>query len=292
MLPPGFTLLPLSKPGKEAILHHAPNADYLLVGGRVKIDRDILDAATHLKMVQRTGVGLDSLDLDSLKERNIPVCVNAGVNSRSVAEHTMLLILSVLRRLPLVDQSVKSGEWKKHELGIRCNDLYGKAVGLIGLGSIGSKVAQMLQPFGVRVLYHVRTRLDIESEQKMGITHSGFEDLLERSDIVSLHCPLTPKTEGLIDAQAFSLMKKGVILINTARGGLIDEPSLLENLRTGHVRGVGFDVFAAEPIPKDSELLTYPNAVFTPHMSGLTIETFRSMMSAALENISKFEVDE
>lgn len=287
-LPEGFTLLSLGKPGKEEILKHAPLADYLLVGGRVKIDREIIEAAPNLKMVQRTGVGLDSLDLELLKQRQIPIFVNAGINSRSVAEHTLMLILAVLRRLPVIDASVKSGEWKKHELGIQCHDLHGKTVGLIGLGSIGMTVARMLQPFGVNILYHKRSRLSPDEERELDLHYLDLEEVLAESDIISLHCPLTSATQGLIGPDQFALMKHGVILVNTARGRLVDEKAFVENLQSGKVSGAGLDVFASEPAGAGCPLLKLPNIVLSPHMSGLTIETFQGMMRAAFASISTF----
>src|SRR5690554_368753 len=151
-VPQGFSVISIEKPTKEEIIKKAIDADYFLVGGRIKIDRDVIESAPVLKMIQRTGVGMDAIDLEVLKEKEIPVYVNYGVNSRSVAEHTILLMLSVLRRLALVDSTLKSGIWKKHEMGIQNRELYGKTVGLIGLGHIGSYVAQMLMPFGVKTV--------------------------------------------------------------------------------------------------------------------------------------------
>jgi D-3-phosphoglycerate dehydrogenase len=287
-LPPGFELLTLDRPGRDAIIERIPDADYLMVGGRTPIDREVLAHARQLKMVQRTGVGLDSLDLDALRERGIPVYVNAGVNSRSVAEHTVMLILAVLRRLPLVDSSVKKGEWRKHELGIQCHDLAEKTVGLVGLGAIGLHVARMLSGFGVRLLYTKRRPLPPEEEAALGLQFCSFDNLLARSDIVSLHCPLTPETRGMIGEVEFQAMKSGAVLINTARGPLVDEYALIHALESGKLHGAGLDVFPNEPVPAESRLRVMPNVVLTPHMGGLTIECFRAMIRGAMQNIAAF----
>src|SRR5690554_6141230 len=168
--PDGFNVISLDEPTQENVIDKIPDADYLLVGGRIKIDNKVINAATKLKMIQRTGVGLDSIDFDAVNIKNIPVYVNPGVNARSVAEHSVMLMLSVLRNITKVNSIIKSGIWKKHELGIQNNELFGKTVGLIGLGNIGVHVAKMLQPFGVKVIYNKRARLNEEIERDLNIT--------------------------------------------------------------------------------------------------------------------------
>lgn len=289
-LPVGFELLALDRPGKAAIIERIAQADYLLVGGRVPIDHEVINSAVRLKMIQRTGVGLDSLDLPLLKQRGIPVYVNAGVNSRSVAEHTVMLILATLRRLTEVDASVKSGEWKKHELGIQCRGLDGKTVGLVGLGAIGKTVAEMLRPFRVRLLYTKPSRLADHEEQALDLTYVGLEELLSQSDIVSLHCPLDSETRGMLGQRQFQQMKPGSVLINTARGPLVDEAALISALESRQLSGAGLDVFATEPIPEGNRLVSSSNLIATPHLSGLMRETFAAMMREALDNIEQYEI--
>lgn len=289
-LPVGFTLIPLNEPTREDILRKAPEADYFLVGGRLKIDQEVIDAAPRLKMIQRTGVGLDSLDFEALKKTKIPLYVNPGVNARSVAEHTLMLMLAVSRRLNVVDATTKSGEWVKHELGIQNHELFGKTVGLIGLGSIGTYVAQMLRPFGVNVVYSKRIRLPAEEEGALNVSYSILPELLADSDIVSLHCPLTEETERMIDWDEFALMKKGAIIINTSRGKLLHEDALIHYLKKGHLGGAGLDVFEQEPVEPNNELLRLSNVVLTPHISGITHESFSEMMNQAFQNIKSFEL--
>lgn len=288
-LPPGFELLNLSKASREELISKAAKAHYLLVGGRIRIDRELLDKAVHLKMIQRTGVGLDSIDLELLKKRNIPLYLNPGINGRSVAEHTLMLILSVLRRLPVADSSLRSGNWLKHEIGVQSYNLFGKTVGLIGLGHIGFEVAKLLQPFGVKLQYYKRTRLATAEELAFNIEYRSFEELLKEVDILSLHCPLDTSTRNLIGSKQIASMKRGCFIINTSRGGLIDERALIEALNSGHVAGAGLDVYSVEPPAPHNDLMRLPNIVLTPHVAGLSLETFERMMREAFQNIKLFE---
>ncbi len=288
-LPEGFNLILLDKACKKELVEKAGNADYFLAGGRIPIDREVVNAAINLKMIQRTGVGIDKFDLDMLKEKGIPVYVNRGVNSRSVAEHTLMLILSVLRRLPLLDNSVKKGNWLKHELGVECSELYNKTVGLVGLGNIGVEVAKMLQAFGARVIYFGPSRLPNCEEKVLNVSYCSLAELLKEADIISLHCPLNSKTEKMIGSKEIATMKSGSIIINTSRGRLIDEDALINSLKFGHLKGAGLDVYAKEPLYKNSPLLNLDNVVLTPHVGGLTSETFRRMMNNAFQNVRLFE---
>lgn len=287
--PDGFKIVFIDKPIKEAILEKVSNADYLLVGGRTKIDLEVINAAAKLKMVQRTGVGLDSIDIKYLQEKGIPIYVNSGVNAKSVSEYTIMLILSVLRNLIEADSLLKSGIWRKHEFGINNYELYGKTVGLIGLGNIGEQVAKILRPFGVNIIYHKRNRLSEDYENRLDIKYKEFEDLLQCSDIISLHCSLNNSTNKLLDEREFSLMKNGVIIINTSRGKLINEKALIRNLISGKIRGAGLDVFENEPLSENSELYKLKNVIITPHISGITYESFSNMFSSAFNNIHHFE---
>ena len=288
-LPNGFDLIPLDEPTRDNIIKKAPDADYFLVGGRLKIDQEVIEAAPHLKMIQRTGVGLDSIDLAVLKEKGIPLYVNPGINARSVAEHTLMLILAVMRRLTIVDATMKSGKWIKHELGIQNHGLFGKTIGLIGLGSIGLHVAEMLRPFGVNMVYNKRAQLSAKDEITLNLSFRSLPDLLAEADIVSLHCPLTKETEKIIGWDEFSLMKPGAIIINTSRGKLIQEDAVIHYLKSGHLKGAGLDVYEQEPVSSDNELLSLANVVLTPHISGITYESFDEMMREAFRNIELFE---
>lgn len=286
VVPDGFTIKTLDEPTYEQLLKEVIDADYLLVSGRLPIDRPILDAAKKLKMIQRTGVGTEMLDLEEIKKRNIPVYVNAGINARSVAEHTLTLILACLKRLTIVDRQVKNGIWKKQETGTACHELYGKKVGLVGMGAIGKMVANYLNAFGAEVYYTDPYRLSIDDEQNLNVHYlPTVDNLLPEVDIVSLHCPLTGDNEKMLNAETLPLLKHGAILINTARGKLVDEEVLFELLSDGHIAFAGLDVHYDEPMKKDDRLLTMDNVILTPHIAGLSYEAFCEMMQEAVAHI-------
>lgn len=289
LVPDGFDIIFLDNTSKEDVVKKAKCADYFIVGGRTKIDAEVIGAAPKLKMIQRTGVGLDAIDLEVLKANDIPIYLNKGINSQSVAEHTLMLILSITKNLSKTDALLKAGIWKKHEIGICNYELKGKTVGLVGLGSIGLLVAKMLKGFGVTIIYYKRNRLPSNQEDDLGITYMSFEHLLNQSDIVSLHCPHTKNTEKLIGKKEFSMMKKGSFIINTSRGTLIDEQALIRNLKSGHLKAAGLDVYEQEPISKENELLKLENVILTPHISGITHESYKNMISKAFDNIVLFD---
>lgn len=285
----GFYAVFLEENTKECLMEKMPEADYVLASGRVRIDGDVLEKADRLRMVQRTGSGLDSLDLEELKKRSIPVYVNSGINSRSVAEYTLLMILGCLRRVPMIDRNTKNGVWKKQEQGVHTRELYGKTVGLIGFGNIGKKVAQMLIPFGTKTIYYCRERKDKKTESEYQVTYSNLDKLLEESDIISVHCPLNDETKGMLGKHEFGLMKKDAILINTARGQIVDMDSLTESLKEGRLAFAGIDVYDTEPVRKDSGILQLDNVMLSPHIAGVTYESFFNMMESAIRNIRCFD---
>lgn len=288
-VPEGFKLISLDKANKEELIQKAGEADYFLVSGRLPIDKEVIEAAPKLKMIQRTGVGTDMFDMKALNEKGIPVYVNPGINARSVAEHAMALILSVLRRLTIVNANVKNGIWLKQDTGVQSMELCGKTVGIIGMGNIGRTVVKMLQGFDVNIVYYDMYRLKEEQEKELGIKYAPLVEVFGKSDILSLHCPLTPETRKIVNAETIALMKKGAIIVNTARGGLIDEPALVSALESGHIKAAGLDVFEQEPPDKANPLLSFDNVTVSPHVGGLTYEAFKAMMVEAMNNMKIFE---
>jgi phosphoglycerate dehydrogenase-like enzyme len=288
LLPAGFELITLDCPGQAEVIRKAAEADYLLAGGRVRIDANVLNAAPKLKMIQRSGVGLDSLDLEAVRERGLPLYINEGVNARSVAEHTVMLILSTLRKLGQVNAMTHDGQWVKHEEGIHCHSLYGQRVGLVGLGNIGTCVAEMLRGFGVQTVYYKRHRLLAEQERKLGVSFCPLKELLKTSGVISLHCPLNEETKGIIGPEEIATMQQGTILINTSRGDLIDESALVQALQTGQIAGAGLDVFSQEPLPANHPFMDMDKILLTPHISSITAETFAEMIKKAFRNIMLF----
>ena len=268
----------------------AVDADYFLVSGRLPIDKAVLDVASHLKMVQRTGVGTEMLDVEAIKGRNIPVYVNAGVNARSVAEHTLTLMLATLKRLPQINQQVHQGVWKKQQTGLSTHELYGKTVGLVGMGHIGRLVAQMLQPFGAKVIYTDVLRQTVEVETQLSLNYyDGFEAMLPLADILSFHCPLTKENMEMLNQHTLAMMKEGAIVINTARGKLINPDALYEALIAGHINSAALDTHYEEPIKDGYKLAELDNVILTPHIGGLSCEAFEAMIQEAMRNIEAFE---
>lgn len=245
------------------------------------VDARLLEAAPHLRLVQKIGVGVNTIDLDTARARNVAVCNMPGTNSRAVAEHALALMLAVLRQVPRFDADVRAGRgwsWpapRQDALG----ELGGRTVGLVGCGSVPRVLAPVLTALGARVIYTARA-------PKPGLAggYRDLESLLAEADVVSLHVPLTADTERLLDARRLALLRPGAVLINTARGALVDEAALRDALAQGRLAGAGLDVFSAEPIPADHPLLALDNVVLAPHVAWLTGETLDASLAVAVEN--------
>lgn len=288
--PKGFSVKTLDEATHEQLIKEAADADYFLVSGRLPIDKAVLDNAPRLKMIQRTGVGTEMLDADEIMKRGIPVYVNAGVNARSVAEHTLTLILAALKRLPQINAQTHNGVWKKQQQGVTTHELYGKTVGLIGMGNIGRLVAALLQAFGAKVLYTDVLRQKEELENSLGLTYcNSFEALLPQCDILSFHCPLTKENTEMLNKRTVAMMKEGGIVVNTARGKLVNPDDLYEALKSGHVKAAALDTHYEEPVKESYRLAEFDNVILTPHIGGLSYEAFANMMKEAMENIYRFE---
>lgn len=288
--PHGFSVKTLDEATHEQLIREASMADYFLVSGRLPIDRTVLENAPKLRMIQRTGVGTDMLDIDAIKQRGIPVYVNAGINAQSVAEHTLTLILACLKRLPQVNQQTRQGEWKKQLTGVTTRELKGKIVAMVGMGNIGRLVAKMLQAFGAKVVYTDVVRQPAETEQRLGLNYyDSFETMLPVADILSFHCPLTQENTEMLNYVTLSKLKEGAIVVNTARGKLINPNDLYKALKDGHLSGAALDTHYEEPFKNDYCLKELDNVILTPHIGGLTCEAFRSMLQGAMNNVLAFE---
>ncbi len=238
-----------------------------------------IDAAPNLKLIQKLGIGVDTIDLEAARRRGIAVCNMPGANTRAVAELTLLLMLATLRRLAELHAYTRDGKgWSldSRSLDNLC-ELGGRTVGLVGFGAVGRCLAPMLHGIGAEVIYTTRAT-------RGGVS---FKDLLSTADVVSLHLPLTPDTAGLMNAAAFSRMKRGAIFINTARGGLVDEAALLSALASQRLRGAGLDVFGSEPAGVENPLLSLPNVVLTPHLAWFTAETLARGLQVFQENCQR-----
>lgn len=291
-VPQGFEIRFLPEQTQEALITQVSDVDYILAGGRLKISKEVLDKAEKLQMIQRSGVGLDALDLDAIKEKGIPLYVNQGVNAESVAEQALLLMLACLRKLPTINQNTKNGIWKKQEQGVQTAELKGKTVGIVGMGNIAKTLVGLLKPFHVKILYYNLVQMPTEFENENNMAFVGMEELLKESDIVTIHCALTPETRNLINAESVATMKPGAILINTARGEIVDPIAIADALKSEHLSYAAFDVHAKEPIPEDYPLKDIDNVILTPHIAGVTADSFRAMMHDAFRNIECFDKGE
>lgn len=288
--PKGFSVKTLDEATYEQLVKEATDADYFLVSGRLPIDKAVLDNAPKLKMIQRTGVGTEMLDMDEIKSHGLSVYVNAGVNAQSVAEHTLTLMLACLKRLPQINRQTHDGVWKKQQTGVTTRELHGKTVALVGMGNIGRLVAKMLQPFGAMVIYTDVFRQSKEVEEKLELTYfDGFEAMLPQADILSFHCPLTKENTEMLNATTLAMMKQGAIVINTARGKLINPDDLYDALKSERIASAGLDTHYEEPIKEEYRLAELDNVILTPHIGGLSREAFESMLYGAMQNIAAFE---
>lgn len=253
---------------RPALLEAVAEADALLVRSATKVDAEVLAASDRLKVVARAGVGLDNVEVPAATERGVLVVNAPTSNIVSAAEHAIALLLAVARNVPAADQSLHGGEWKRSAYS--GTELHGKTIGVVGLGKIGQLVGQRLAAFGTTLIAYDPYASAARAAQ-LGIELVSLDELLERADAISIHLPKTSETQGLIDANALAKTKQGVIVVNAARGGLLDEDALADSIRDGHVGGAGIDVFATEPTTS-GPLLELPNVVVTPHLGASTAE--------------------
>ena len=259
----------------------------VLVAGSQRVDGAFLERAPALRLVARFGVGYDSVDVDECTRRGVYVTHTPGVLSGGVADHTWALILGFNRRLVEADAYARGG-WGRGEPYIGFGwDLEGKTLGILGLGRIGLEVLKRSVGFGVRTIYHDLVRRP-EAEEEYGARYVSFEELLRQSDILTIHVALTESTRGLLDGEALSKMKPTALLVNTSRGGVVDEDALVEALREGWIRGAALDVFREEPLPPGSPLTSMGNVLLTPHCASATWETRRKMAECVLENVEAY----
>jgi D-3-phosphoglycerate dehydrogenase len=252
---------------KETLPGELADADALIVRSATKVTADLLDKAPRLRVVGRAGVGVDNIDLDEATKRGVLVMSTPGGSSVSVAEHTFALLLALVRQVPKFDAAMREGRWEKSSSGA---EVRGKTLGLFGLGRIGSEVARRAVAFDMRVLAF-DPYISESAAKELSVALVPMEHLLQESDFISLHMAVSPLTQNMINAQAIRMMKKGVRIVNAARGELINEADLAGALKNGHVAGAALDVFAEEP-PRNCPLIGLPNVITTPHIAGSTAE--------------------
>jgi len=253
----------------EALKEIIKDYDALIVRSATSVTKDVIAQAAKLKVIGRAGVGLDNVDLEAATAKGIIVMNTPAGNTISTAEHTVSMILALSRNIPQANASVKKGEWKRSKfMGV---ELYNKALGIVGLGKIGTEVAKRALSFGMKVLAY-DPFLSREVAENLGIEVVELKELLQRSDYITVHTPLTDETKHMISTDEFAMMKKGARVINCARGGIIDEAALINAVKGGKVSGAALDVFEQEPLPPDSEILKVDNIITTCHLGASTEE--------------------
>ena len=287
MLPAGYELDVLDKedPRFPAAIK---DAEYFMGFARGGMGPEFYKTAPRLKLIQLISAGYDRLDVAAARQARVPVANNGGANSVAVAEHTMMLILSVYKRLAWQHINVTAGKWRVGDLGDqRVYELAGKTLGIVGLGTIGKKVARRTAGFDVKVQYYDVVRLSEDQEDALDVRFALFPELLRTSDVVSLHVPLNNVTRNMMGAREFALMKDTAILINTCRGPVVDEAALYQALTTRQIAGAGLDVMVEEPPVTDHQLFKLDNVIITPHMAGPTQENWTKAFRNAFDNVQR-----
>ncbi len=259
----GFEVVDLTGLPKDELPDHVRDLDAIIVRSATKVRKEMIDAAEKLKAIGRAGVGLDNIDVEYAKSKGIKVINTPGATSISVAELTIGLILAVMRKIAYADREMRNGAWPKKKCkGI---EMYGKTMGIIGIGRIGREVAKRAKAFGMKVIYYDVYRPDESTEKELDIEFRELDVLVSEADVITLHLPLTPETKHLINKERIEKMKDGAIIINAARGGIVDENALYEALKSGKLYGAALDVYENEPL-KESKLFELDNIVLTPHI--------------------------
>ncbi|GAB4539179.1 MAG: phosphoglycerate dehydrogenase [Anaerolineae bacterium] len=270
------------RPSREKLCEIIPDYDAIIIRSSVRIDADLLPLSSRLKVIGRAGMGLDNVDIDAASLRGVIVMNTPGANTIATTEHAIAMLLALCRHIPQADASLRAGEWARSRfIGVQ---LYRKTLGIVGLGRIGAQVARRTQAFGMTVIAFDPYISD-DVARELNVTLVDMDELLARSDFITLHTALTPETRGMINARAIARMKQGVRLVNCARGGLLDEAALVAALRSGHIAGAALDVFADEPLPADSPLRSLPNVILTPHIAASTVEAQRDVGTQIVDQV-------
>lgn len=261
-------------------------ADYLLVATK-KLDQEILSKAKSARYIQKTGIGVDNIDLRAASALGFPVANTPGGNASGVAELTILLILALYRKLPQINRATKEGQWLMWELRPSSYEMQGKTHGFVGFGNIGREVARRSRAFGTNIVYYDKFRVSREFEEELDAQYLSLEEVLKTSDIISLHIPLLPDTKGIIGMNELKLMKKNAVLINVSRGGTVDEEALYHALKDRLIAGAGIDVWEKEPVNPEHPLLTLEQVIASPHIGAGTKDTLDRVLKIAFDNIER-----
>ena len=264
----------------QQFIQRVGNANALMLGWGLPVD--VMKAAPNLELIAFVGIGAGNfVDLDAAVDRGITVCNTPGYADDTVAEHALAMMLATARHLGRLDRGLREGRWNQSISGL---ELRGKKLGLVGFGGIGARFAALARAIGMTVRAWTRNPSPQRARQH-GIEFADLDSILRDSDVLSIHAALTPETEGLLDSRALALTKPGVIIINTARGEIIEERALLTALRSGHVAAAGLDVYRQEPLPSDHPLLSLDNVLLTPHVAFNTPEATHALLDISIDNI-------
>ncbi|MGI6433651.1 MAG: hydroxyacid dehydrogenase [Sphaerochaetaceae bacterium] len=289
LLDAGCTLLKAEECTFESVAAQLGEAEAVVLRTGIKFTDELIAHGPNLKLISRTGAGVDNVDLDASTKRGIVVSSSLGANTESVVEHALSMILALTKNLKRLDNAVRGGNFKIRYTN-PSNDMGEKTLGLLGFGRIGSRLAHICHTvFGCKIVaYDEYLPLAVQKEYSDWVTFTDFETVLKESDFVSIHVPLTDQTRDLLNYQTLSLMKKTAIVVNTSRGGIINEADLAQVLKEGKLAGAGLDVFDKEPIEKDNPLLAIENVIMTPHTAALTEECVVRMAMQGVERVVDF----
>jgi phosphoglycerate dehydrogenase-like enzyme len=289
MAPPGFELV-IAQPNTAEFKAALPDARYIVGLGDPLMNDDFYRTAANLRLVQLLSAGYDRCDVEAARRAGVPISNNGGANSVAVAEHAILLMLAVCRRLVWQHENVAAGRWRGNDWQEKhIYELYGRTLGIIGLGTIGKKVARLGKAFGMNVIYYDIARLNEDAEDAIGARFRLRDEVLREADVVSLHVPLLPTTRHMIGATELGLMKDSAILINTCRGPVVDEIALHAALSDGTIMAAGLDVFEQEPPQPDNPLFALDNVILTAHLAGPTWENRFKRFRNAFDNVQRVE---
>lgn len=287
-VPKGFELVTIESDDPDELYAKLPDCEVIIVATR-KLDANMIEAAKRLRLAVHQGVGYhDTMDVKALKERGIPVAVTPNGTPETVSEHAVMLMLAACRRLPFADSELRNGRYHVNALRLQSRTVAGRTIGYIGMGRIGQATAKRLLGWGTTGIYVDPIPLSSDTESTLQLKRVDLPALLRTADIVTLHVPLTEETRYLINAEALASMKPGAVLINTARGPIVEESALVVALKTAHLGAAGVDVYEKEPAPANHPLAQFHNVVLTPHIAAATRDTFAAKMAGVFANIERF----
>ena len=287
LVPAGFEMVVVDA-GTPEFTAALPDAAYYVGFPRAELNSEFFKAAPGLKLVQLISAGYDRLDVTAAKRAGVPIANNGGSNSVAVAEHTLMLMLAVYRKLSWHHANVVTGKWRVGDFAShRLYELEGKTLGIVGLGTIGKKVARRAAAFGMRILYYDIARLAEDAEDALGVRFVLLPELLRTADIVTLHVPLNDVTRNMISTRELGMMQASGVLINTCRGPVVDETALHVALTSGRIAAAGLDVMVQEPPIANHPLFALENVTFTPHMAGPTWDNWFKAFRNAFDNVQR-----